>query len=189
MSDHSTLVSLEVISDAGDVLLQCGKVDFQVFSHTLTAASFVLQAKLQESSINGTHAVQDGLIKLVLPDENTDAMRLLLHRLHSSRGEESDIKRLNIGSLFKLATASDTYNCVLIVDVPILWALRLLLSPDWHPDQAWKATAIAYMVDQPGGDFEQAAQVAATNASKNEIKGEDFAALHLPEEVRGTRTL
>ena len=111
MDDQINVLPREDLDPAGEVFLQCPDVEFQVSSKILALASPVFESMLQNTEFKEARMLrQNGRVEVLLPEDDSDVMRVLLDEIHFIRAHYHET--LGVDLQLKLAILCDKDDCV-----------------------------------------------------------------------------
>ncbi|KAB5514896.1 hypothetical protein GE09DRAFT_1264300, partial [Coniochaeta sp. 2T2.1] len=124
MVDENDTGTMVHIAPDGDVVLVTGKTQRRLRVHSLIAnrASPVLNAMLGPSFREGQQLATNGSTEIPLPEDDADAMEIILNVIHCRNDEVKKI--LSPGELLRVAIACEKYDCF----VPLEFAIQTWLS-------------------------------------------------------------
>ena len=124
MSTESEPAALEVITidPAGNVSLVTRTQELRVSSKVLSAASPVFKSMLQPKFQEGTDLAKDGTCRVLLPEDNPEAIHQLCTVLHNPRGDFFLYKETP-KFLQEVAILVDKYQCP---EAVYYWATTIL---------------------------------------------------------------
>ena len=181
------VIDREVIDKNGDVLIQTSAKEFLVSSKILAVASPVFEAMFKSNFLEGStiRNVQHPL-ELPLPDDDPDALAVLLHTSHFS--SKYKLSKLKADLQLDIAQLCDKYDCKMSVYGESGRWLRSLNERDDESSVLWTLSTVAFLM----GHVDEFSNLTTRLMLKSSAGELERFALHsaLPESIkRMSRTI
>lgn len=140
-----TRVTREIIDEDGDVLLKAGCKEFLASHKVLAVASTVFRAMFTPGFQEGDWIRdQKHALELELPDDDPQALRLILKILHFSPRPRNHTPHIDLQ--LQLAQLADKYNCMVAIETDIKLWLNDYTIDSHSPWTLLTAISIAFLL-------------------------------------------